>query len=106
VTDATESAAVLSALHALADRLVAQNLAIYGVAYDFLHFGSWTVEAGRRHKRTLVQWDGKESTLTISTARTPDAQSARNWQEVARRAASGSVEAIILAEQGIKDADT
>ncbi len=79
MSDATESTAFPTAMAAFAERLAGSDLAIYGIAYDYLHFGSWTIELGRRHRRLLVQWDGKESLLSCSVTAAPNSQAPRAW---------------------------
>jgi hypothetical protein len=86
MSDAAQSLVALAGINRLAEGLAKHNLAIYGLAYDYLHFGSWTIEVGRRHKRILLQWDGKESWLVISVAVVSDAQSAKDWKRVAEQA--------------------
>ena len=49
MNDAESSASFMSALAAFSKSLSESEIAIYGVAYDFLHFGSWTIELGKRH---------------------------------------------------------
>jgi len=81
--DSTESALFTDALAGFAKRLAARHVAIYGVAYDMLHFGSWTLEVGRRHRRILLAWDGKESSLGLSVRNLSDSSRvAADWRSV------------------------
>lgn len=68
---------------AFSNLLSESGIAIYGVAYDLLHFGSWTIEAGTRHRRSLLQWDGKEFLMSLSQCEVADSQTPRDWQLVA-----------------------
>jgi len=85
MSDVKESQASVAGLAGLAAALAAADIAVYGIAFDFLSFGSWTIEAGRRHHRLLLQWDGRERTLSVSTAAASDAQSQKHWKQVAER---------------------
>jgi hypothetical protein len=85
MSDAAQSLSALVGINRLATGLAEQGLAIYGLAYDYLHFGSWTIEVGRRHKRILLQWDGKESLLVVSVAVVSDAQGSKDWKRVAEQ---------------------
>ena len=85
MSDATDSQSIIASISALAEDLASKDVAVYGVAFDYLHFGSWTIETGHRHKRTLLEWDGKEGLLTASVAAVADAQGRKNWKRVAER---------------------
>ena len=85
MSDVNESQALVAGLVELAAALAASDIAVYGIAYDFLHFGSWTIEVGRRHHRLLLQWDGRETTLTVSKASVSDAHAQKQWKQVAER---------------------
>jgi hypothetical protein len=85
MSDVKESQASVAGLAGIAVSLAKVDIAVYGIAYDFLHFGSWTIEAGRRHQRLLLQWDGRERTLTVSTASVSDAQAQKHWKQGAER---------------------
>jgi hypothetical protein len=85
MSDVSESQASVAGLNRLVASLASADIAVFGIAYDFLHFGSWTVEAGRRHHRVLLQWDGRESTLSVSTASVSDARAQKQWKQVAER---------------------
>ncbi len=82
MSDAESSESFVSALATFSKRLATSGVAIYGIAYDFLHFGSWTIELGKRHGRLLLQWDGKESLMTCSEADVADSQNTRDWKPV------------------------
>ena len=86
--DADSSASFMSALAAFSNSLSESGIAVYGVAYDLLHFGSWTVEAGKRHRRSLLQWDGKESKLSLSQCDVADSRAPRDWSFVAEESVS------------------
>ena len=83
MNDAKSSASFVSALGAFSQSLASSGIAIYGIEYDFLHFGSWTIELGSRHSRSLLQWDGKESLMSLSESDVADSQAPRNWRLVA-----------------------
>ena len=92
MSDSSQSTAFPLAFGAFALRLASVDLATYGIAYDFLHFGSWTLEVGRRHERLLVQWDGKESSLSCSKCSTSDSGTSRKWTLVSEQSLKGSNE--------------
>ena len=83
MNDAESSASFLLALAAFSQALSQSGIAIYGVAYDLLHFGSWTIEAGERHDRSLLQWDGKEFLMSLSQCEVADSQAPRDWKLIA-----------------------
>jgi hypothetical protein len=83
MTDAESSVSFMSSLAAFSQSLGESGLAIYGVSYDALHFGSWTIEVGKRHQRFLLQWDGKESQISLSRCDVVDSQAPRDWNLVA-----------------------
>jgi hypothetical protein len=83
MNDAESSASFMSALAAFSRELSKSGIAIYGVAYDLLHFGSWTIEVGKRKQRSLLQWDGKEFLMSLSKCDVADSQSSRDWKLVA-----------------------
>ncbi len=83
MNDAESSASFMSALATFSTALSKSGIAIYGVAYDLLHFGSWTIEVGVRHRRALLQWDGKEFVISVSQCEVADSQAPRDWQLVA-----------------------
>ena len=85
MSDVIESQASVAGLNRLVASLANADIAVFGIAYDFLHFGSWTVEAGRRHHRILLQWDGREGILSVSTAAVSDARAQKQWRQVAER---------------------
>ncbi len=82
MNDAESSASFMSALAAFSKTLSESEIAIYGVAYDLLHFGSWTIELGKRHHRSLLQWDGKELLMSLSNCDVSDSQAPREWKLV------------------------
>ena len=82
MNDAESSASFISALAAFSDSLSESGIAIYGLTYDLLHFGSWTIEVGKRHHRSLLQWDGKEFLMSLSQCDVADSQAPRDWKLV------------------------
>lgn len=86
--DPESSAKFMSALASFSNSLSESGIAIYRIAYELLHFGSWTIETGRRHHRTLVQWDGKESVLSISQCDVANSQAPRDWRLIAEKPVS------------------
>jgi hypothetical protein len=81
--DSAESVVFPDALAGFAKRLAVNRVAIYGVAYDMLHFGSWTLEVGRRHRRLLLAWDGRESSLGLSERSVSDSSNVdADWRPV------------------------
>ena len=91
MSDAAATSAFPIALAAFSSRIAASGIGIYGVAYDFLHFGSWTIEVGRRHDRLLIQWGGKESLLTLSTGEMVDSSSPRDWKMLKELSVGGEI---------------
>jgi hypothetical protein len=85
MSDVSESQASVACLNRLVATLAKADIAVFSIAYDFLHFGSWTVEAGRRHHRILLQWHGRESTLSVSTTSISDARAQKQWKLVAEQ---------------------
>ena len=83
MNDAESSTSFMLSLAAFSKALSKSEIAIYGVAYDLLHFGSWTIEAGKRHDRSLLQWDGKEFQLSLSQCEVADSQAPRDWKLIA-----------------------
>ena len=88
MNDAESSARFMLALATFSSSLSESGIAIYGVAYDLLHFGSWTIEVGKRHSRFLLQWDGKEAVLSLSQCDVADSQAPRDWSLVAEEPVS------------------
>ncbi len=83
MNDSESSARFLSALATFSASLSQSGLAIYSVDYNMEAFGSWTIELGKRHQRSLLHWDGKEFVLSISQCEVPDSRAAREWKLVA-----------------------
>jgi len=88
MNDADLSASFMSALATFSKALSKSGIAIYGVSYDLMHFGSWTIEVGVRHRRALLQWDGKEFVISVSQCEVADSQAPRDWQLVAEEPVS------------------
>lgn len=82
MNDAESSARFMSALAAFSKSLSESDIAIYGIAYDLLHFGSWTIELGKRHQRSLLQWNGREFLMSLSKCDVSDSQAPREWKLV------------------------
>ena len=74
------SSVFLDSLAELAHRLNRHDIAIYDLAYHYWAFGSWTLVAGRPHRRLRFQFDGKEEALSISQSDFSDSQSQANWK--------------------------
>ena len=49
----------IEAFTEFAARLAAAPVAIFAHQFDDLHFGSWLVVAGSRHRRVRLTWDGR-----------------------------------------------
>jgi hypothetical protein len=75
MSDVPESVVFPAALAHFSARLAAADIAIYGVAYQFLHFGGWVIELGQRHRRFLLSWDGKEHMLKVESSVASDSRS-------------------------------
>ena len=82
MNDVESSASFMSALAAFSESFSESGIATYGIAYDLLHFGSWTIEVGKRHHRSLLQWDGKEFLMSLSQCHVADSQAPREWKLV------------------------
>ena len=82
MNDVESSASFISALAGFSQRLAEAGNAIYSVDYDFLHFGSWTIECGTRHHRSLLQWDGGEFLISLSRCDVADSRAQREWKLV------------------------
>lgn len=95
--DSTESVVFPEALADFARRLAENRLAVYSVAYDMLHFGSWTLEVGRRHRRIRLAWDGKESSLDLAVGSSGSSNVAVDWMSVSQSRLSARDHASVLA---------
>ena len=84
MNDAESSASFMCALAVFSKALSQSGIAIYGVDYDLLHFGSWTIEAGERRHRSLLQWDGKELLMSLFQCEVADSRVSRDWQLVSK----------------------
>ena len=99
--DAEDSATYFGQLAELSRRLDEVGIALYSHRYDFLAFGSWMVEAGTRHRRVRVTYDGREGLLRFEDAFVHSSKSPIEWRErecqfVSRTAASErAMEAIV-----------
>jgi len=67
----------------MAQRLAADDIAIYEHRYAALDFGSWEIVAGRRKSRIRFRWDGRDAALTIEQAVCADSRTPLNWKSVA-----------------------
>jgi len=83
MNDSESSANFLSALARFAASMNRSGLAIYSVGYNMEAFGSWTIELGNRHRRSLIHWDGKEFVLSVSQCEVPDSRVSKDWKLVA-----------------------
>lgn len=83
MNDTECTADFLSALAAFSVSLGQSRLAIYSVEYKMEAFGSWTIELGKRHRRLLVNWDGKESFLSVSQSEVSDSRASKDWKRAA-----------------------
>jgi hypothetical protein len=83
MNDAESSARFIAALARFSQSLAESGTGIYRIAYDFLAFGSWTIELGTRHHRSLLQWDGKESRMSLSQRDVADSRAQQEWKLVA-----------------------
>jgi len=63
----------------LARQLSDIGVAIYEHHWDFLAFGSWTIEAGSRHRRFEFSWDGREFSISVSQCEFSDSRSHQRW---------------------------
>lgn len=79
MADAAESLTFLNALAGLATRLSTHGVEIHSVMYQSQGFGSWKLESGRRRVRILVEWDGKDRHLRVSTAQLASGSTDRQW---------------------------
>ena len=82
MNDSRSSVNFLSALAAFSASLSQSDLAIFRVHYNIEVFGSWTIEMGRRHRRALVEWDGREFVMSISLCDVSDSRAAKGWKVV------------------------
>jgi hypothetical protein len=80
MSDSEWSGNFLSALSKFSASLSHSSLAIYSVGYNMETFGSWTIELGKRHRRMLVHWDGRDFILSISRCEVADSRAAKDWQ--------------------------
>ena len=80
MNDSESSANFLSALATFSASLSRSGLAVYSVGYNMEAFGSWTIELGKRHRRMLVHWDGKESILSVSRCEVSDSRASKDWK--------------------------
>jgi hypothetical protein len=80
-TDADVSAEYFEELARLSRELREQRIAIYSHGYDYLAFGSWMIEAGTRHRRVQVTYDGKEGLLRSREAVVPSNNAIREWED-------------------------
>ena len=78
--DSESSGKFLSALSKFSTSLSHSSLAIYSVGYNMEAFGSWTIELGKRHRRLLVHWDGRDFILSISRCEVADSRATKDWQ--------------------------
>jgi len=65
----------------LSQELGDDGIAVYCHRYDALSFGSWVVEAGTRHRRVRVTYDGREGLLRLDDAVVNSNSSPTEWRE-------------------------
>ena len=93
-------------LAAFSHRLAEIGYAIYQLEYHFFEFGSWSMECGRRHHRALLQWDGKESLVSLSQCVVADSRDPRDWNLITEKNVSdrsrlfGVAEALLMENIG------
>jgi hypothetical protein len=80
MNDSESSANFLSALSKFSASLSHSGFAIYSVGYNMEAFGSWTIELGKRHRRLLVHWDGKDFILSVSRCEVADSRATKDWK--------------------------
>ena len=73
----------LEILTRIARFLASRGLAPYRCQYDFHSFGFLSIEAGTSHRRLRIARDGKERTLTYSTARFRNSSALPAWEQQA-----------------------
>ena len=83
-TDAQWVSGHFTELARLAERLAGRNRAIYRHSFDYMHFGSWVLEAGTRKRRVRVTWDGRESILSASVTEYGDSPGP-DWEPLSER---------------------
>ena len=66
LSDAEVSKNYFEHLARLSKELGDGGIAVYGHRYDALSFGSWVVDAGTRHRRVRVTYDGREGLLRFA----------------------------------------
>jgi hypothetical protein len=89
MNDAESSASFIAALARFSQSLAESGTAIYEIAYDLLAFGSWTMELGTRHHRSLLRWDGKESRMSLSQWDVADSRSPQERKLVVEERIAG-----------------
>src|SRR6185295_2830118 len=55
--DAQDSLQHLDAMLTLGRDLATESIAVFEHRFDYLHFGSWVLVAGSRHRRVRLVWD-------------------------------------------------
>jgi hypothetical protein len=78
--DIESSSNFLSALSGFSKTIGQSGIAIFSVGYHLEAFGSWTIESGKRHRRTLLHWDGRDYILSLSRCDVSDSRSAKDWK--------------------------
>ena len=68
-------------VQSLSARLASRSIAIYEYQVHLLAFGSFTLQSGDRHRRWQFIWDGKDGTITVSTAAVSDSGNVPEWRE-------------------------
>ena len=80
--DIESSVLQMEVLARIARLLANSGLVLYRCRYDFIAFGSWTIEAGTPHHRLQLARDGKERALRCATARLHNAGAVPEWKEL------------------------
>lgn len=81
LSDAEVSKNYFEHLARLSKELGDGGIAVYSHRYDALSFGSWVVDAGTRHRRVRVTYDGREGLLRFENAVVRSSASAIEWRE-------------------------
>jgi hypothetical protein len=81
ISDAEVSTTYFEQLARLSKKLGDDGIALYSHRYDALSFGSWVVDAGTRHRRVRVTYDGREGLLRVEDAVVNSNSSPTEWRE-------------------------
>jgi hypothetical protein len=81
--DANSGVSHFGHLLSLAERLASQSVALYYHEWHFDAFGSWSIVAGRRHRRFRFVWDGKEFSIHVDSCYKTSGGYPEQWTAVA-----------------------